>query len=85
MTLAAFDPSLLSNYDQPKYLLHFQWKNSDTKVYRYALVEEIDITKLDDRLKTKQDEVGLTQQEIWEKKYKWRIYLLHTHRNIIRK
>jgi len=85
MTLAAFDPSLLSNYDQPKYLLHFQWKNSDTKVYRYALVEEIDITKLDDRLKTKQDEVGLTQQEIWEKKYKWRIYLLHTHSNIIRK
>lgn len=70
MTIAAFDPSLLNNYDQPKYLLHFQWKNSDTKVYRYALVEEIDITKIDHRLKLKQDEVGLNQQEIWEKKYK---------------
>jgi len=70
MTIAAFDPSLLSNYDHPKHLLHFQWKNSDTKVYRYALVEEIDITKIDHRLKLKQDEAGLTQQEIWEKKYK---------------
>ena len=56
MTISAFDPSLLSNYDQPKYLLHFQWKNSDTKIYRYALVEEIDITKIDHRLKLKQDE-----------------------------
>ena len=69
MTIASFDPSLLSNYDQPKYLLHFQWKNSDTKVYRYALVEEIDINKIDDRLKLKKDEIGLTQKEIWEKKY----------------
>ena len=49
MTIAAFDPGLLSNYDEPKYLLHFQWKNSDTKIYRYALVEEIDITKIDYR------------------------------------
>jgi len=85
MTIAAFDPSLLSNYDEPKYLLHFQWKNSDTKIYRYALVEEIDITKIDDRLKLKEDEVGLTQKEIWEKKYKWKIYLHHIHNNIIRK
>ena len=70
MTIASFDPRLLSNYDQPKYLLHFQWKNSDTKIYRYALVEEINIGKIDHRLKFKQDEVGLTQKEIWEKKYK---------------
>jgi hypothetical protein len=70
MTISAFDPSLLSNYDKPKYLLHFQWKNSDTKIYRYALVEEIDLTKIDHRLKLKEDEVGLTQKEIWEKKYK---------------
>ena len=69
MTIAAFDPGLLANYDEPKYLLHFQWKNSDTKIYRYALVEEIDIDKIDHRLKLKQDEVGLSQQEIWEKKY----------------
>ena len=55
MTIASFDPSLLSNYDQPKYLLHFQWKNSDIKIYRYALVEEINIGKIDHRLKFKQD------------------------------
>ena len=70
MTLAAFDPSLLSNYDQPKYLLHFQWKNSDTKVYRYALVESIEVSKIDQYTKQKKDEIGLSQQEIWEKKYK---------------
>ena len=69
MTIAAFDPGLLANDDEPKYLLHFQWKNSDTKIYRYALVEEIDINKIDHRLKLKQDEVGLTQQEIWKNKY----------------
>ncbi len=28
MTIAAFDPALLSNYYQTKYLLHFQWQNS---------------------------------------------------------
>ena len=70
MTIAAFDPALLSNYYEPKYLLHFQWKNSETKIYRYALVEEIDISKIDHRLKSKQDEQGLTQKQIWEKKYK---------------
>ena len=70
MTIAAFDPSLLGNYYEPKYLLHFQWKNSETKIYRYALVEEIDISKIDHRLKSKQDEQGLTQKQIWEKKYK---------------
>ena len=69
MTIAAFDPALLSNYDQPKYLLHFQWKNSDTKIYRYALVETINVSDIDPKLKQKKDEVGLTQKEIWEKKY----------------
>ena len=70
MTIAAFDPALLGNYYEPKYLLHFQWKNSETKIYRYALVEEIEISKIDHRLKSKQDEQGLTQKQIWEKKYK---------------
>ena len=69
MTTSAFDPRLIEKYSEPKSLLHFQW-GDDTKVYRYALVEEIDITKIDHRLKLKQDEVGLNQQEIWEKKYK---------------
>ena len=71
MTIAAFDPGLLSNYDKPKYLLHFQWKNSDTKIYRYALVEVIDITKIDHKTKTKQDEKGLKQKDIWLKKYSY--------------
>ena len=71
MTIAAFDPALLSNYYQTKYLLHFQWKNSDTKIYRYALVEVIDITKIDHKTKTKQDEKGLKQKDIWLKKYSY--------------
>ena len=71
MTIAAFDPSLLSNYEQPKHLLHFQWKNSDTKIYRYALVEVIDISKIDHKTKTKQDEKGLKQKDIWLKKYSY--------------
>ena len=70
MTLAAFDIALMKNYNEPKHLLHFQWNDGSEKIYRYALVEEIDITKIDHRLKLKQDEVGLNQQEIWEKKYK---------------
>ena len=77
MTIAAFDPGLLANYDEPKYLLHFQWKNSDTKIYRYALVEEININKIDHRLKLKEDEQGLTQEDIWLKKY--------SHNNTVKK
>jgi hypothetical protein len=69
MTIAAFDPGLISNYDEPKYLLHFQWKNSDIKIYRYALVEEININSIDHRLKVKEDEKGMTQKDIWKKKY----------------
>ena len=67
MTIAAFDPGLLSNYDQPKYLLHFQWKNSDTKVYRYALVEIINEHEIDPTSKCKKEEQGLSQQEIFKK------------------
>ena len=70
MTLLAFDVGLVKNYNEKKYLLHFQWNDGKEKVYRYALVEEIDLNKIDHKLKIKEDEVGLTQQEIWEKKYK---------------
>ena len=70
MTLLAFDIGLVKNYSEKKYLLHFQWNDGKEKVYRYALVEEIDLNKIDHKLKIKEDEVGLTQQEIWEKKYR---------------
>ena len=70
MTLLAFDIGLVKNYTEKKYLLHFQWNDGKEKVYRYALVEEIDLNKIDHKLKIKEDEVGLTQQEIWEKKYR---------------
>ena len=69
MTLLAFDISLVKKYTKKKYLLHFQWNDGKEKVYRYALVEEIDLNKIDHKLKIKEDEVGLTQKEIWEKKY----------------
>ena len=63
MTLAAFDPGLLSNYDEPKHLLHFQWKNSDTKIYRYALVEKIDIGSINELTKQKEDEINLSRDD----------------------
>ena len=69
MTLLAFDIGLVKKYTKKKYLLHFQWNDGKEKVYRYALVEEIDLNKIDHKLKIKEDEVGLTQKEIWEKKY----------------
>ena len=68
MTTAAFDPRNLSLYKEPRYLLHFQWQNS-SKVYRYALVEIMNEGSIGQRLKQKDDEKGLTQKEIWEKKY----------------
>ena len=68
MTTAAFDPRNLSLYVEPKHLLHFQWQNS-SKVYRYALVEIINPGAIDERSKQKDDEINLTQKEIWKKKY----------------
>ena len=38
MTLAAFDPRNITQYNEPRFLIHFQWGKSE-KVYRYALVE----------------------------------------------
>jgi len=38
MTLAAFDPRNIDCYQEPRFLLHFQWGRSE-KIYRYALVE----------------------------------------------
>ena len=53
MTLLAFDIGLVKNYNEKKYLLHFQWNDGKEKVYRYALVEEIDLNKIDHKLKIK--------------------------------
>ena len=69
MTVAAFDPRLIEQYEDPRYLIHFQWRDN-TKVYRYALVDIIKQEDIEPTCKQKQDEIGLTQQEIWEKKYK---------------
>ena len=68
MTTAAFDPRNLSLYKKPRHLLHFQWGKSE-KVYRYALVEIINQGAIDHKTKQKDDEIGLSQKEIWEKKY----------------
>jgi hypothetical protein len=68
MTTSDFDPRLLGLYDKPKFLLHFQWQNN-SKVYRYALVEIINFGAINTRTKQKDDEQGLTQKEIWKKKY----------------
>ena len=71
-----FDISRMEIYDEPRYLLHFlwgatgPWRKKTPKVCRYALVEMIDVDKIDSRNKEKKDEVGLTQKEIWDKKYR---------------
>ena len=66
MTKSDFDPTVLSQYDTPKFLLHFEWQRS-SDVYRYALVEIIKSNKINSRTKQKQDEQGLSQEEIWQK------------------
>ena len=68
MTVSDFDPTLVSIYPEKRYLLHFQWGNS-SKVYRYALVEEMNFKEINPRLKQKTDEKDLTQKEIWKNKY----------------
>ena len=68
MTTSDFDPTLVSIYPEKRYLLHFQWGNS-SKVYRYALVEEMNFNEINPRLKQKADEKNLTQKEIWKNKY----------------
>ena len=71
-----FDISRMEIYDEPRYLLHFQWgatgpwRKMTPKVCRYALVEMIYVDKIDTRNKQKEDEVDLTQKEIWNKKYR---------------
>ena len=66
MTLAAFDPRNIDCYQEPRFLVHFQWGKSE-KVYRYALVEILDQSEIDHKTKSKKDEEGLTQQQIYKK------------------
>ena len=68
MTLAKFDPRNITQYIEPRFLVHFQWGKSE-KVYRYALVEILNSNEIHHKIKEKKDEVGLTQEEIWKKKY----------------
>ena len=69
MTLTAFDPGAIGNYPKRKYLLHFQWNDGTEKICRYALVETFNSNEIHHRTKEKKDEVCLTQEEIWKKKY----------------
>jgi hypothetical protein len=66
MTKNDFDPRNLGLYTKPKHLLHFQWQD-DNRVYRYALVEIINEKDINSRSKQKEDELNLTQKEIWRK------------------
>ena len=68
MTTNDYDPRLIDKSQEPRHLVHFQWDKS-ADVYRYALVEVIHPKDIDSRNKEKKDEKGLTQKEIWEKKY----------------
>ena len=68
MVKAAFDPRNISLYLKPRHLIHFEWQSSN-KIYRYALVEVIDTKDINEKSKQKKDEIDLTQEEIWNKKY----------------
>jgi hypothetical protein len=68
MVKAAFDPRNITLYLKPRHLIHFEWQSSN-KIYRYALVEVIDPQDINEKSKQKKDEIGLTQEEIWNKKY----------------
>ena len=68
MTLAKFDPRNITQYKEPRFLLHFQWGKSE-KVYRYALVEVFNSGVINHETKQKDDEIRLSQKEIWKKKY----------------
>jgi hypothetical protein len=68
MVKAAFDPRNISLYLKPRHLIHFEWQSSN-KIYRYALVEVIDPKDINEKSKQKKDEIDLTQEEIWNKKY----------------
>ena len=68
MVKAAFDPRNITLYLKPRHLIHFEWQSSN-KIYRYALVEVIDPKDINEKSKQKKDEIGLTQEEIWKKKY----------------
>ena len=66
MTRARFDPRLIDIYKEPRLLLHFQW-GRDNKIYRYALVEKIDIGNIHELTKQKKDELNLSNEQIWKK------------------
>jgi hypothetical protein len=66
MTLSDFDPRLLDNYTTPKHLLHFQWSGYNN-IYRYALVEILAPNKINSKTKQKEDEQGISQEDIWKK------------------
>ena len=66
MTIARFDPRLIDLYKEPRLLLHFQW-GRDNKIYRYALVEKIDIGNINELTKQKKDELNLSNEDIWKK------------------
>ena len=66
MTTNDYDPRLIDKYQDPRYLVHFQWDKSDD-VYRYALVEIIHPKDIDSRNKEKKDEKNLTQGNMGKK------------------
>ena len=68
MTISDYDPTLLSLYTDPRFLLHLNWQKT-SKVYRYALVEIFNSSVIDHKTKQKDDEKDLTQKEIWKNKY----------------
>ncbi len=69
LTKRDFDPRVLGQYVDPPALLHFQWegKKCGNSVFRYVLAEIIEPNDINSRSKRKDDEISMSEEEVWEK------------------
>jgi len=69
VTKSDFDPTTLGQYEEPPAMLHFQWEGvrCGQSVFRYVLAEIIEPNEIDSRSKRKDDELKMSEEEVWEK------------------
>jgi hypothetical protein len=65
MTLSDFDPRLLDNYTTPN--IYYIFNGVVLSYLRYALVEILAPNKINSKTKQKEDEQGISQEDIWKK------------------
>jgi|OM-RGC.v1.033390991 hypothetical protein len=63
VTISDFDPNNLGSYDEAPKLLHFQWNDKDSNVYRYVLVDVFKPNQIDHRTKVSKRQLAWEEQE----------------------